>query len=226
MNLKLKLISLMIIINLPLAISVDGETYNSNELTSTGLSKYIHHIETTSTDWTRGVEFQFSHGITVNSFGSGILDFHEIEFRIRFTNNADFELNMINTFWGTINTPGNSYTKIWKVVPTDKWPDQFSIYGHSQFYEDVGIGDPFTDDGWTLIGIANQFSAKWPQPETVTTTVTTTNTIITTVGGDKTSTIFKTSTKSEAELNNLFLVSLISINFLIVIRKIRSKISY
>ncbi|MBA7542601.1 hypothetical protein ES705_34925 [subsurface metagenome] len=48
-----------------------------------------------------------------------------------------------------INTEGYTYEVEWYFTPSFITPDSFSVYIGSEFWEDVGWGDPFTDDGWT-----------------------------------------------------------------------------
>ena len=61
------------------AANICAEEVSSSVITSEGGSKYVHFVDGLDATLYRGYKDSFYQGIRVNSFGSGIYDFHEIE---------------------------------------------------------------------------------------------------------------------------------------------------
>ena len=126
---------------------VSAIIYNS-EKTASGGSNYTLYLDLSSTTWTRGSPIYFDVGLTVDSFGSGITDFHAIEIWMKFDNGSGYIFTSSLT-GGVIDTVGLSFKNRWFITPTIAMADSFSLYIGSRFYEEAGVSDPYTNDGWT-----------------------------------------------------------------------------
>ncbi len=141
------LLSFGLLAQTPIFESTYATTYTTNKISSGG-SSYTLYLDIDSTTWIRGEDNYFYVGLIVNSFGSGIYDFHEINLWAMFDDGDGFNI-VDESEWGSIETEGGYYEKGWFYTPSGSTPDSFSIYIGSDFWEDVGIGDPYTADGWT-----------------------------------------------------------------------------
>ncbi len=155
-------LSFGILFQTPMFESTYAALYTSNKISSGG-SDYTLYLDLDTTSWIREETYYLYEGITVNSFGSGILDFHEINLWMKFDDGNGFEIIDL-TPWGTIDTEGEYYEYLWNFTPDEGTPNSFSIYIGSTFYEDVGLGDPFTDDGWTKVA---DISVSDPAPPSI-----------------------------------------------------------
>ena len=131
----------------PIIRSTNAATYTSNKISSGG-SSYTLYLDLDTTSWTRENTYYLYVGLIVNSFGSGIYDFHEIVLWMKFDDGSGYTV-VAESEWGMIDTEGDYYEKGWYFVPSEVTVDSFSIYIGSEFWEDVGWGDPYTYDGWT-----------------------------------------------------------------------------
>lgn len=150
--------------------SVGATELTTLPLVSSGNSSYELYIDIDSLIWTRGEEVLFTQGIRLISFGSGIYDFHEIELWISLSDGDTYDI-VDNCDWTSeskLTFVGDTWECDWKTTLDSTAPDSFSIYVGSFFWEDVGWGDPSTDDGWTWIA---DVTAVSPAPPTVTSPV-------------------------------------------------------
>jgi len=130
-------------------IDVNAATYTTYK-TSSGGSLYTLYLDLTTTSWRRGETIYFDIGLTVNSFGSGIYDFHEINLWVLFDDGDSYSVSG-ESEWGSVTYEGGTYESHWSFTPSQATPSLFYLYIGSDFWEDVGWGDPYTDDGWTYM---------------------------------------------------------------------------
>ncbi len=146
-KLLLVLLISIVVFQSPKIVPTYAVTYTTPKISSGG-SSYDLYLKLDTTSWTRDSTYYMYIGIKVNSFGSGMYDFHEIVLSILFDDGSGYEIRA-DSEWGMINTEGYTYEVEWYFTPSFITPDSFSVFIGSEFWEDVGLGDPFTDDGWT-----------------------------------------------------------------------------
>ncbi len=127
---------------------VTSETTSSQQL-SKGGSMYEYFTDISdNTKWQYGVDSKLQQGIRLLSFGKGIYDFHEIELSLKFKGANGWEYVIHDNTWGTLKEVNEEFIITWTINPDSTWPNVVSVYFTSEFWEDVGWGDPFTNDDW------------------------------------------------------------------------------
>ncbi|MCE7747274.1 MAG: hypothetical protein GPJ51_02685, partial [Candidatus Heimdallarchaeota archaeon] len=127
-------LSSILLFHNPISHSVSADVYTSDKISSGG-SNYTLYLDLSTTSWTRGTLIYFDVGLTVNSFGPGVVDFHGIELWLKFDNGSGYEVTDSST-GGIIDTVGNSFEDSWYLTPSIAMADSFTIYIGSKFLED------------------------------------------------------------------------------------------
>ena len=130
--------------------------YTTEVLVSSGDSEYHFRVWFEET-WTRGIEYNITMGTTVDTFGSSIQDFHDIQLQadIRYNNESISGILSSGGEKGVINEEGEFYGKLVLFTPDSHYQNSVDIYVSATFREAVNLfPDLYNEDKWIEVGSA------------------------------------------------------------------------